>query len=61
MTDLKNNDTEINKIPVIDKADLLKFWVNALIVMGVSKQNRDEIYNELILEIDKKRIVDIKR
>lgn len=61
VTDLKNNDTEINKIPVIDKDDLLKFWENALIVMGVSEQNRDEIYNELILEIDKKRIVDIKR
>lgn len=61
VTDLKNNDAEINKIPVINKADLLKFWENALIVMGVSRQNRDEIYNELILEIDKKRIVDIKR
>ena len=61
VTDLKNNDIEINKIPVIDKDDLLKFWENALIVMGVSEQNRDEIYKELILEIDKKRIVDIKR
>lgn len=61
VTDLKNNDTEINKIPVIDKDDLLKSWKNALIVMGVSKQNRDEIYKELILNVNKKRIVDIKR
>lgn len=61
VTDLKNNDTEINKIPVIDKDDLLKLWGNALVVMGVSSQYRDEIYNELILDIDKKRIVDIKR
>ena len=61
VTDLKNNDTEINKIPVIDKDDLLKLWKDALIVMGVSSQYRDEIYNELILDVDKKKIVDIKR
>lgn len=61
VTDLKNNDTEVYGIPVISSNDLLGRWKEAVIVMGVSEQNRDEIYNGSLLRINKKRIVDIKR
>lgn len=61
VTNLKNNDTEVYGIPVITKNDLLNLWKEAVIVMGVSIQNRDEIYKELISNVNKERIVDIKR
>ena len=61
VTNLKDTDTEVYGIPVISRNDLLNLWKEAVIVMGVSIQNRDEIYKELNLSVNKERIVDIKR
>lgn len=59
VTKAENNRSEINGIQVLEKERAFSMYGDAVFIIGVTKQYRDEIFNELIKKTDKTRIIDI--